>query len=947
MNQYLMSSFDHIYSLERLKGLRKKQEYKQLVLMFTNARRSQVDLGDHNGSSITQDPDAPNQRASAPREEPDQGQPHHFISTIREALVSAEKCKSHKAEELVRLAKAILDGTPMSSGDCYQWLQGVFPDSQKRQLPSMPHSRSNRSKRESGPRWRERRRQYASMQELFKKDMSRAAKLILDGPVQATMPSVEEMVEYWMPMLTTPSKCLGHEENIREEESLQWIAEPICGQEIRANEIPLTSAPGLDSISSRQWRSVPVALRALFYNIVLAIGAFPPELLISRTIFIPKKDGSSAPSDFRPISVASVVVRQLHKIFAARLAKANLIDERQRGMHDGCAENVLVLSTALRDAKDSLKQLHVASLDVAKAFDSVSHYAITSALRGLGLPELFVRYISTTYRESRTVLQVHGQRSQPIKVTRGVRQGDPLSSLLFSVVMDRVLKSLPTEVGYTIRDQRINALAYADDIVLFASSAIGLQRLLRTAEDEARIYGLEFNSSKCLAMSIQVAGKEKKYKISTASSFKVNGEFIKQLGPTEGFRYLGIKISPMGTEKPGGKLENELANVTKAPLKPQQRLKILRCFLIPRFYHRLVLSGSRLKVLKALDRQVRIAVRKWLRLPKDTPLGYFHASCKEGGLGIPAFRTSIPGMIHARLSSMARSSCAAARDAFHHPSTTAVLRWAESALTFEGRTLFCPEDRAKYWASLLHQSNDGRELRDAGKVSASSTWVDVNSAGIPGRDYVQYHHVRINALPTRVRTSRGIRDRGVPVLCRAGCATTETAAHVIQGCHRTHGGRILRHDAICRIAASGLRQNGWTVRENPHYFLHSGLQKPDLVAAKDGTVQVIDAQVVSASTSLDDAHRRKVMKYDTPFLKHRVSQEFGVMVEDVHVTSITISWRGIWSSLSADQLSSIGLKGLLPSITTRVLQGSHTNWTRFNKMTSNIHGHRVEREGIG
>ncbi|KAG7187555.1 hypothetical protein KM043_018892, partial [Ampulex compressa] len=475
----------------------------------------------------------------------------------------------------------------------------------------------------------------------------------------------------------------------------------------------------------------------------------------------------------------------------------------------GCAENVLVLSTALRDAKDCLKQLHVASLDVAKAFDSVSHSAITSALRGLGLPEFFVRYIATAYRCSRTILQVRGQRSHLIEVARGVRQGDPLSSLLFSIVMDRVIKSMPYEVGYTIKEHRVNVLAYADDLILFASSKVGMQDLLRTVEEEARKYGLELNSAKCLAMSIQIAGKDKKYKVQSTSQFKVNGEYIKQLGPTEGFRYLGIRISPLGMDKPGGTLDTELANITKAPLKPQQRLKILRCFLIPRFYHRLVLARSPLKTLRALDRQVRTAVRRWLRLPKDTPMGYFHAGCKQGGLGIPAFRTSIPGMIHARLSTMAKSSCTAARDAYHHPLVTAAIRRAESALTFGGKTLFRPEDRAEHWASRLHQSNDGAELREAGNVNASNTWVDAACAGIPGRDYVQYHHVRINALPTRVRVSRGRRERGTSVLCRAGCSTTETAAHVIQGCHRTHGGRILRHDAICRIAAAGLRQSGW------------------------------------------------------------------------------------------------------------------------------------------
>ena len=75
---------------------------------------------------------------------------------------------------------------------------------------------------------------------------------------------------------------------------------------------------GPDKIADRQWRSIPVVLQALFYNVLLAVGGFTEDLLLSRTVFVPKKDGSSTPVEFRPISVSSVVVRQLHKVHAAR-----------------------------------------------------------------------------------------------------------------------------------------------------------------------------------------------------------------------------------------------------------------------------------------------------------------------------------------------------------------------------------------------------------------------------------------------------------------------------------------------------------------------------------------------------------------------------------------------------------------------------------------------------
>ncbi|KAL7296723.1 hypothetical protein TKK_0010137 [Trichogramma kaykai] len=478
----------------------------------------------------------------------------------------------------------------------------------------------------------------------------------------------------------------------------------------------------------------------------------------------------------------------------------------------------------------------------------------------LGLPSAFIRYIEDTYRSSSTVLTIKRSKSEPIRVTRGVRQGDPLSSLLFSLVVDRVLTSLPSSVGYHLGEHKIDALAYADDIVFFSSSILGMKEMLRTAGDEASKYGLQFNAAK-------------------------------------------------------------------------------RCHL---------------QTLKSLDRQVRAAVRKWLvRLPKDVPIGYFNARCLDGGLGIPSLRTAIPALVHSRLSDMAESSCAAVRGVFCHRSVQASIRWAETALSFHWRPLIDQEARGKYWASLLHQANDGKELSECARVHVSHSWVDRNSAALSGRDYVQFHHVRVNTLPTRVQTSRGRRVvGGPPIECRAGCGTTETAAHVIQGCHRTHGGRVLLHNAICRIAVSSLRQLGWSVQQEPHFHTREGLRKPDIVAVKDQVVKVIDAQVISASSSLDDLHSRKVPKYDIPDIRHQVASEYGVENDNISFSSITISWQGIWFAASAVSLCELGLSKCLDSITFRALLGSHMNWLRWNKMTTHIRGYTDinsadRREGIG
>ena len=73
---------------------------------------------------------------------------------------------------------------------------------------------------------------------------------------------------------------------------------------------------------------------------------------------------------------------------------------------------------------------------------------------------------------------------------------------------------------------------------------------------------------------------------------------------------------------------------TDTPLKPNQKIYTLRSHLLPSLLHYLIFNSISLKSLSASDTKIRSAVRQCLRLPKDTPVAFFHAGVKAGGLGI-------------------------------------------------------------------------------------------------------------------------------------------------------------------------------------------------------------------------------------------------------------------------------------------------------------------------
>jgi hypothetical protein len=128
--------------------------------------------------------------------------------------------------------------------------------------------------------------------------MSRAAREILDGAPEAdVVPDVRQMAAHWGPFVAQASVPVDAAPRLPSKPELHGTWSPISCEEVAAINLPLNSAPGLDGISVRLWRAIPSSIKALLFNIVLHCGGFPAAMLVSRTVFIPKKGECSLPGD--------------------------------------------------------------------------------------------------------------------------------------------------------------------------------------------------------------------------------------------------------------------------------------------------------------------------------------------------------------------------------------------------------------------------------------------------------------------------------------------------------------------------------------------------------------------------------------------------------------------------------------------------------------------------
>ncbi|RXG59362.1 hypothetical protein Avbf_09278 [Armadillidium vulgare] len=380
---------------------------------------------------------------------------------------------------------------------------------------------------------------WEKVQRLWQTSRGRAADVVLnDRIIQQDAIPEEDKTRYWREIFGTES--VPDDRRSGEINSNHLLAEPVNTAEVTwALRGMADTSPGTDGVKLNSIKKVREALLAALFNQIWMTGDLPPSMKGARTLLIPKSASPEGPGEFRPITITSVLTRCFHRILADRCSRGTTISPRQRGFvkADGCAENIVVLSSLLSNAQQERKgSLYGAFIDLRKAFDSVSHNSIARCLLRVGVPEQLVGYIIAQYAHATTTLN-----GEQLPINRGVRQGDPLSPFVFNCLLDSVLAEIPEGLGVPLGDGEVSHLAFADDVVLLSSSRSGLQAILEHYLGGVSLIGLHPGMNKCSSFAIVVDGKRKRW-LWDKTPFAVGGQPMPALSCRETYRYLGTEI---------------------------------------------------------------------------------------------------------------------------------------------------------------------------------------------------------------------------------------------------------------------------------------------------------------------------------------------------------------------------------------------------------------------
>ena len=141
----------------------------------------------------------------------------------------------------------------------------------------------------------------------------------------------------------------------------------------------------------------------------------------------------------------------------------------------------------LENCRKKNKNLNTAWINYKKAFDSVPHEWILKAIELYKISPIISNFLRTNMTKWQTrLLLSHNNgtlKSDPVKIKRGIFQGDSLSPLLFCLALIPLSNELnSTGYRFKIFDRTINNLFYIDDLELFAKNDQDLEGLLNTVK---------------------------------------------------------------------------------------------------------------------------------------------------------------------------------------------------------------------------------------------------------------------------------------------------------------------------------------------------------------------------------------------------------------------------------------------------------------------------------
>ena len=299
-------------------------------------------------------------------------------------------------------------------------------------------------------------------------------------------------------------------------------------------------SPGNDGLTGEFYKTFSkILLNDLqeLYTEISEVGRMPDSMRQAVITCIYKKGDTEDITNWRPISLLNYDYKIFTKILATKMQPSlnDIIGTEQTAAIRGrtIIENLQLNRDMISYANLNNLEASIITLDQEKAFDRVDRHFLLKALRKFGYGPNLIATIEAIYNNIEAQVKVNGSMSQSFVIERGVRQGCPLSMILYIILAEVTIENIRQNKnikGITISQKEIKVSAFADDTTLYIGENNSFKHLQTQLHDLELFAGIKYNRKKCVGMwlGVNIENQEKPL------HFKWNSEKIKILGYTYG-----------------------------------------------------------------------------------------------------------------------------------------------------------------------------------------------------------------------------------------------------------------------------------------------------------------------------------------------------------------------------------------------------------------------------
>ena len=439
-------------------------------------------------------------------------------------------------------------------------------------------------------------------------------------------------------------KSISTEDNVK-------LTQPITAEEVAAaiKKSPKHKSPGEDGLTAefyqRMWSVVGEDLTAVF-KFMWESSSIPCTITKGVIVMVPKVTQPKVIKDYRPITLLDVDLKIFSRVLATRLTRVlnRLLHPNQVRPGGG-----RTMTGALCDLRDLISAFDttrdpgcILSVDFSGAFDNVNHDFMFQTLMRRGLDPHFVAVLQDTYSAATSRIRVNGELTPSFPIHRSVRQGCPLSAILFAVTLSPLMFSLERRLrGYPLIRCCLKTSAYADDAFAVLRNKAEVKMTTQCFDEFSAGSGLAVNAKKSAVLAVGSWDVTVDMPYPYVTELKVLGVvFGRDIKTT-------IKLNwPRVVQVVKGTLSRN--NVRHLNLK--QRALFVNMFALSKLWHVAQVLPIRKMDVKAI--KTAISYFLWKGSLFSLPIDVCCSPKSEGGLGLPDIHLRCNAMFAVRWQSL-------------------------------------------------------------------------------------------------------------------------------------------------------------------------------------------------------------------------------------------------------------------------------------------------------